>query len=71
MLVVDEQRCDVCGTCISVCRFGALLLTDKLHVDTSACRSCNCCVRVCPVGALSFSEDADVAEALGESKEVR
>ena len=70
MVVVDQGKCDVCGTCISVCPFGALLLTDTLQVDSTACRSCYRCVRVCPVGALEHEKNTRAAETAVGSKEV-
>jgi len=50
---VDKDKCDRCGTCISVCAANALTLTDTLDVDLSRCTGCRSCIKVCPFGALS------------------
>ena len=52
MIRVDNSRCDQCGTCISVCPSGALMLNDYPIVDHNTCTNCANCVKVCPFGAL-------------------
>lgn len=54
MPVYDATKCDGCGLCITVCRCGALVLTDNkisiLQVDS--CGWCTDCELVCATGAL-------------------
>jgi ferredoxin len=57
MLRVNDELCDVCGTCVGVCRANALLLTQHLVVDQTRCVACRACVKVCPFGALALSAD--------------
>lgn len=57
MVDVNRDTCDLCGTCISVCRSDALVLTESLTVDREACVGCGLCVRVCPVAALTLVKD--------------
>jgi ferredoxin len=56
---ISQEKCDHCGTCISVCPANALmLLTETLLVDTNRCTCCGLCVAVCPFGALQpFSSE--------------
>ena len=57
---VFPEKCDRCGTCISVCRSNAImLLTDSLVIDHAACTGCQRCVAICPFGALTFSSGSD------------
>jgi caffeyl-CoA reductase-Etf complex subunit CarE len=53
MTVVDTDKCDECGTCISVCPGNALLIGNKLAVSPEKCTSCGICIKVCPFGAIS------------------
>ena len=56
---VDQTRCRGCGTCASVCAFGAIALVESgagipsASVDLARCRGCGTCVAHCPTGALS------------------
>lgn len=54
MTAVDNDKCDECGTCISVCPNNALLLSDRLTISPEKCTSCAICIKVCPFGALNI-----------------
>jgi len=54
MLQIDLDRCDLCGTCVSVCPADCLELSEtKLIVDNNKCTGCEICVRLCPFEALA------------------
>lgn len=57
IVMVDNNICDQCGTCISVCKTNSILLKDKLHINNTTCSSCGLCVTVCPFGALSMDSE--------------
>ncbi|MCF7740848.1 MAG: 4Fe-4S binding protein [Candidatus Marinimicrobia bacterium] len=58
MLKVDNQRCDLCGLCVSVCPVNALEMFEKyVEVDQGKCTACTKCTRICPVRALSLNEE--------------
>jgi ferredoxin len=57
MTAVDTDKCDECGTCISVCPGNALLIDDRLTVSAEKCTSCGMCVKVCPAGAINQSQN--------------
>jgi ferredoxin len=57
MTVVDTDKCDECGTCISVCPGNALLIDNRLNVSEEKCTSCGMCVKVCPAGAINQSQN--------------
>lgn len=82
-VVRDQNKCILCGRCISVCRnvqgTGVINFARrgvKTTVTTSydkglsevACINCGQCIKVCPVGALREKDDRDrVWEALDNS----
>jgi MinD superfamily P-loop ATPase len=52
---IAADRCDACGRCIEVCRFGAVKDGHPCPViDPLACEGCKVCVAQCPVGAIDF-----------------
>ena len=55
MPVVDQQRCDGCGLCITVCSCDALLLVGNaiVVIETEECGWCTQCELVCPTGAIT------------------
>jgi heterodisulfide reductase subunit A-like polyferredoxin len=62
---IDQQRCRGCGTCQSICEFGAVAVTERAPGIFSAvlneglCRGCGVCVAHCPSGALSQNGCSD------------
>lgn len=57
MIRVDTQKCQVCGTCVSICPESALLLImDKLIYDPSRCKVCLICIDICPTHAIGEAE---------------
>ena len=53
-IVVERQRCDLCGACVAVCEPLALRITgETLTYDAAACTACGDCVITCPVEALA------------------
>ncbi|MBN2189435.1 MAG: ATP-binding protein [Chitinispirillaceae bacterium] len=62
--VIRTESCTGCGTCVDLCRFGALRVTTtwdrfpavRYSVDQVACEGCGVCVRFCPAKAIDFPE---------------
>ena len=53
MIEVNSKRCELCGACVGVCGFEAVVIEmDNLFIDRKRCILCLNCVWVCPVGAL-------------------
>jgi len=58
MPIIDLDKCNGCGLCVSVCLCGALVMVDKVVtiVETKDCewctKWCNQCEAVCPTGAI-------------------
>lgn len=57
--VVDGERCQGCGRCFDVCRFGAILPPaderEAYSVDPTACEGCAACVYQCPEDAIHMT----------------
>jgi len=50
--VIKPDLCTGCGTCIDLCRFGAI--TELFQVETLRCEGCGVCVDFCPATAIDF-----------------
>jgi MinD superfamily P-loop ATPase len=55
MPIIDTDKCDVCGLCVSVCTCGALAVVNNeiKAVKADDCGWCTLCELVCPSGAIS------------------
>ena len=54
MPVIDHEKCDGCGLCVSVCSCNALVMVGKVVsvIETEDCGWCMQCEVVCPSGAI-------------------
>jgi MinD superfamily P-loop ATPase len=54
---INQDKCNLCGLCIEICRCGAIILVDNVVslVETEECHWCTLCEAVCPTGALTCS----------------
>ena len=53
MVVVDEQECVGCQTCVDVCPVSAISMVDGVaKIDAGECTECLTCVGECPVEAI-------------------
>lgn len=52
--VIDEGKCDGCGTCVELCPTGALALVDgkPMVIDPELCAYDGACEEACPRGAI-------------------
>ena len=52
---IDQEKCNGCGLCISVCHCGALVLIESkvTVIETEECGWCTQCEIICPTGAIS------------------
>ena len=53
--IIDRDRCDGCGLCVSVCGCGALVMVENVVtiVEVENCQWCAMCELVCPNEAIS------------------
>ena len=54
MPVVDQEKCNGCALCISVCSCGGLIMVNNIVtvIKTVECDWCTLCEAVCPTGAI-------------------
>ena len=52
--IVNMERCDRCGLCVSACPENALRMTDNgpVFVQPITCTYCLACEPACPYGAI-------------------
>jgi len=55
MPLIDREKCDGCGLCISVCACNALVLVDNVItiIEVEECQWCTLCEAICPRGAIN------------------
>lgn len=58
----NVTRCDLCGTCINKCPFGALSMGERSIEVGDTCRMCGVCVRSCPQKAITFEQKAGAVD---------
>lgn len=52
---IETDKCTQCGTCLEMCRFGAVRDGDSgYRIDPIRCEGCGVCVRFCPERAVAF-----------------
>jgi uncharacterized protein (DUF362 family)/Pyruvate/2-oxoacid:ferredoxin oxidoreductase delta subunit len=52
-MVIDAEKCTLCGRCRTMCPFGAITIVDKtVQVDANKCEFCLCCTEVCKTEAI-------------------
>ncbi|MBI4633816.1 MAG: 4Fe-4S binding protein [Deltaproteobacteria bacterium] len=61
---VIAKRCRGCGTCVSVCTYGAVRLRttrsgNKAIVDQSLCKGDGLCCSLCATGAIVLRDSPD------------
>ncbi len=52
---IDQEKCDGCGLCVSICLQHCLVLVDDVValVEKAECNWCTQCEVVCATGAIS------------------
>ena len=72
MITIDEQKCTLCGLCISVC-VRRILHLEKGSVqitDPALCMYCGHCKAVCPTDAPRFSEGNEEFTTVPSKEEI-
>jgi len=67
--IVDESLCSGCGTCVSICPYGAIQKDEKgvARVTAVVCKGCGTCGASCPEKAITmrhFTDEQVIAQAL-------
>jgi MinD superfamily P-loop ATPase len=61
---INQEKCNQCGLCVSVCTCGAIVMENRqvMIVETEDCHWCTNCEAVCPTGAVTCSFEIIVEE---------
>lgn len=51
---INEEKCDKCGKCQELCRFGAI---SNFKVDPNFCEGCEVCYNLCPQKAIDMVDN--------------
>ncbi len=58
MIIVEENKCDFCGTCVAVCPVDAIELFEaQIDILHDRCIDCDICVWICPIEVLHKVEN--------------
>ncbi len=58
MIIINNEICDLCGACLSVCPANCLEIVHfLLKIDHDNCLKCEHCVAVCPLHALEMESN--------------
>ena len=58
MINIIDNKCDFCGTCITVCPVDCIEVTESnISIDYTTCIDCNLCVYICPIEVLKTSNE--------------
>ena len=62
--VIDQERCNGCGLCITVCACKSLVLVGNViaFIETGNCGWCTWCEAVCPTGAINCPFEVIIEE---------
>ena len=65
MPIIDREKCQGCGLCVSVCACGALVVIEKVVtvIDVEECHWCAICEAVCPNDAISCPFEIVIEES--------
>ena len=58
-VIIDRERCDGCGLCVSACHEGAMGMVDgkAAVVDPNLCDGLGSCLPACPRGAITIVKE--------------
>lgn len=58
-IVINREKCDLCGRCAEVCPFKACeIIEGKVEIN-AACKMCKICIKNCPNAAISITESKE------------
>tara|TARA_B100000902_G_C27246781_1_gene883034 strand:- start:322 stop:495 length:174 start_codon:yes stop_codon:yes gene_type:complete len=55
MIKIIEDKCDYCGSCVTVCPADCIELDhNEIGIEHPKCIDCNLCVYICPIEVLKI-----------------
>ena len=58
MIKIIENKCDFCGTCVTVCPPDCIEVREaSIAINHSLCIDCDLCVEICPILVLESIDE--------------
>lgn len=58
MINIIDNKCDFCGTCITICPPDCIEVQEaSITIDDSKCIECDLCVYICPIEVLEVAHE--------------
>ena len=58
MIKIIENKCDFCGTCVTVCPVDCIEVREaSICIDHPICIDCDLCVEICPILVLETVDE--------------
>ena len=57
-----SPKCLNCGSCVSVCPYGAIDFLEPGIFFNEKCKNCGLCAKACPVGAIFNVDDKKIKQ---------
>lgn len=67
-LAINENKCNLCGTCVKACPFGALEIKEHKVLVNASCKMCRICIKSCPRNAIALIDKARISVDKNEWK---
>lgn len=67
-IIIDDELCTGCGSCVDSCPFGAIELKNDKAKVLPACNLCGACVEICPVEAIKLERDGNKSKKIDISQ---
>jgi len=53
MILIKENLCDFCGTCVAVCPPDCIEVREaSITIEDESCIDCDLCIEICPIEVL-------------------
>ena len=70
MLNIDQNKCNLCGVCVSACPFGLMKMGDGQVVVDDTCVLCGACENACPCDAIEIAKKETKTGGFEDYKDV-
>ncbi len=61
MIHIIDNKCDFCGTCVSVCPVDCIEVREAdIRIEHTVCIDCDLCVFICPIEVLMSSNEVQI-----------
>lgn len=61
MIHIIDNKCDFCGTCVSVCPVDCIEVREAdIKIIHTVCINCDLCIHICPIEVLEFRDEIPV-----------